>query len=126
MKKPPELSVVGPAPRPDPLAPPDGLREAGRKLWASVHADFVITDAAGLETMRRICETADTIADYDAEIERDGVTIRTKTGIREHPLLKHRLAGQSFITRALHRLNLDVIAPRSELGRPAGDYRGER
>ena len=125
-KKPPTLTVIDSASKPNPLAPPASLGEAGRKLWASVHADFVVTDAAGLETMLRICEAADNLAAYDEEIGRDGVTIRTKGGVREHPLLKHRLAAQSFVVRSLHRLGLDVIPPRSEPGRPSGggDYRG--
>jgi hypothetical protein len=65
------------------------------------------------------------LAEYDEEIGRDGVTIRTKSGVREHPLLKHRLATQSFVVRSLHRLGLDIIPPRHEIGRPAGPYRGE-
>ncbi|MFG3592263.1 hypothetical protein ACFXS9_07845 [Bradyrhizobium sp. RDI18] len=77
----------------------------------------------------RICETADTLASYDEQIERDGPTIRTASGIREHPLLKHQLGARSFIVRSLHRLNLDVIPPGTEIGRPSsgGDYgRGDR
>ena len=118
MKK-PTLTVVDQS-KPNPLAPPASLGEAGRKLWASIHADFVVTDAAGLETMLRICEAVDNVAAYNDEIERDGVTIRTKAGVREHPLLRHRLGAQSFIVRSLHRLGFDVIPPRAEIGRPSG------
>jgi hypothetical protein len=52
-------------------------------------------------------------------------TIRSKSGIREHPLLKHQLATRSFIVRSLHRLSLDIEPARHEIGRPAGPYRGE-
>ena len=121
------FTVIDTTSTPSLLAPPPTLGEAGRKLWASIHADFVVTDAAGLETMLRICEAADNLAAYDEEIGRDGVTIRTKGGVREHPLLKHRLAAQSFVVRSLHRLGLDIIPPRNEIGRPSGGgaYRGE-
>jgi len=51
--------------------------------------------------------------------------IRTKTGVlKDHPLLKHELATRAFVTRALHRLNLDVEAPRDTVGRPPGFNRG--
>ena len=94
----------------------------------SINRDFHIEDSAGHQMLLRICQTADTIAEYDEEIGRDGVTIRVKGSVREHPLLKHRLAAQSFIVRSLHRLNLDVVPARNEIGRPSGggDYRGER
>ena len=77
----------------------------------------------------RICEAADSLATYDEQIAREGPTVRTASGIKEHPLLKVQLATRSFILRSLHRLNLDVIPPRTEIGRPSGggDYgRGDR
>jgi hypothetical protein len=72
-----------------------------------------------------ICSATDNLADYDEEIGRDGVTIRAKSGVREHPLLKHRLATQSFVVRSLHRLGLDIVPARHEIRRPAGPHRGE-
>ena len=122
----PALTVIDAASKPNPLAPPASLGKAGAELWGSINRDYVIEDSAGCQMLLRICETADTLASYDEQIERDGPTIRTGSGLREHPLLKHQLAARSFIVRSLHRLNLDVIPPRSEIGRPNGDYRGER
>ena len=125
-KKPPTLTVIDPASKPNPLAPPSTLGEAGAKLWRSIHNDYVIEDAGGQQMLLRICEAADSLAAADAEIERDGPTIRTAAGLREHPLLKHQLATRSFIVRSLHRLGLDIIPPRAEVGRPAGSaYRGD-
>ena len=122
-KKPPTLTVIDAAFKPNP-APPS-LGKAGSELWQSIHRDYVIEDSAGRQMLLRICETADTLASYDEQIERDGPTIRTASGIREHPLLKHQLAARSFIVRSLHRLNLDVVPARTEVGRPCGAYRGE-
>src|SRR6266403_3874335 len=100
------------------MAPPSELGESGRKLWANIHRDFVVDDASGLEMLFQICSAADRVAEYAATIARDGgPTIRTKTGIREHPLLRHELAAQSFVVRSLHRLGFDVVSPRTELGR---------
>ena len=127
-KKPPTLTLIDPASKPDRVAPPASLGKAGAELWRSLLNDYVIEDSAGCQMLLRICETVDTIAEYDEEISRDGVAIRVKGSVREHPLLKHRLAAQSFIVRSLHRLKLDVIPARSEIGRPSGggNYKGER
>jgi hypothetical protein len=54
--------------------------------------------------------------------------IKTKSGPRDHPALRHELQIRAFICRALARMGFDVIAPRNDMGRPSGggDYRGER
>jgi hypothetical protein len=126
-KKSPALTVIGASSQPNPLAPPPGLGEAGTKLWHAIHADYVIDDAGGLEMLAQICGAADRVAEYAAAIARDGPTVRTKIGVRDHPLLRHELAAQSFIVRSLHRLGLDIIPPRNEVGRQSGGgaYRGE-
>jgi hypothetical protein len=124
-KNSPTLTVIDPASRPNPLAPPPGLGEAGAKLWHAVHADYVVDDAGGLAMLQQICAAADRVAEYAATISRDGSVVRSKTGLKDHPLLRHELAAQSFIVRSLHRLGLDVIPPRHEIGRPAGPYRGD-
>jgi Phage terminase, small subunit len=119
------LTVVDQS-KPNPLAPPASLGKAGAALWLAINRDYLIEDSGGHEMLRRICEAADNIATYDEEIGRDGVTLRSKGNVREHPLLKHRQAAQSFVVRSLHRLGLDITPARSELGRPSGGgaYRG--
>jgi hypothetical protein len=121
MKK-PTLTVVDQS-KPNPLAPPASLGEAGRKLWQDLHRDFVLEDSGAHTMLLEICSAMDNLAEYDREIGRDGVTIRAKGSVREHPLLKHRLATQSFVVRSLHRLGLDIEPARHEIGRPAGPYR---
>jgi hypothetical protein len=123
-KNPPNLTVIDPEPRPNALAPPATLGDSGRALWNAIHADFEITDAAGLAMLTEICIETDRCAEYAEAIARDGAVIRTKNGPKDHPLLKHEIASRSFVVRSLHRLGLDVIVPRAEPGRPAGDYRG--
>jgi hypothetical protein len=127
VEKPSTLTVIDSSSKPNPLAPPASLGKAGAELWLSINRDYVIEDSGGHEMLLRICEAADSLTSYDEQIERDGPTIRTGSGLREHPLLKHQLATRSFIVRSLHRLNLDVIPPRNEIGRPSGGgaYRGE-
>jgi hypothetical protein len=43
--------------------------------------------------------------------------ILTKSGAREHPLLKAELSNRAFVSRTLARLGLDVEAVRT-VGRP--------
>jgi len=124
-KKPPTLSVIDSASKPNPLAPPAPLGEAGTKLWQAIHSDYVVDDAGGLAMLAQICAAADRVAECAATIARDGAVIRTKAGLKDHPLLRHELAAQSFIVRSLHRLGLDIEPARHEIGRPAGAYRGE-
>ena len=94
MAKNPTLTVVAPA---APInAPPAALGEAGRKLWQSIHHDFVIDDAGGAEMLAQICLTADRAAECAAQIAADGAVIRTKNGMRDHPLLKHERAREAL------------------------------
>ena len=121
-KKPPTLTVVDPASPPNPLAAPPTLGAAGAKLWRRIHHDFIVDDASGLEMLFQICSAADLASEYAATIARDGgPAVRMKAGIKEHPLVRHELAARSFVVRSLHRLGFDVIAPRTELGRPSDD-----
>jgi hypothetical protein len=124
-KKPPTLTIINSASKPNPLAPPASLGEAGTKLWQAIHSDYVVDDAGGLAMLAQICAAADRVAEYAATIAQDGPTIRTKAGLKDHPLLRHELAAQSFIVRSLHRLGLDIEPARHEIGRPAGPHRGE-
>jgi hypothetical protein len=125
MKNAPELTVIGPASGRNPIPPPEGLGEAGSKLWTDLHHDYVIDEASGLEMLRQICCTADKVAEYSDTIDRDGAILRTKAGVKEHPLIRHVQTGRSFIVRSLHKLGLDIVTPRTEVGRPASAYRGE-
>ena len=124
-KNPPTLTVIGSTSKSNPLAPPPGLGEVGAKLWHAIYADYVIDDAGGLAMLAQICAAADRVAEYASSIARDGPTIRTKAGLKDHPLLRHELAAQSFIVRSLHRLGLDITPARHEIGRPAGEFRGD-
>ena len=89
--------MIGTEPRHDPLAAPASLGKAGAELWQSIHRDYVIEDSGGHQMLLRICEACDSLASYDEQIERDGPTIRSASGLKEHPLLKVQLATRSFI-----------------------------
>ena len=77
------------------LKPPDDLETAGRRLWDSVAASFVL-NAGELEILRQAAATADEIALLEAELRGSSLVVAGYAGQpRPNPLLKiiqdHRL-----------------------------------
>jgi hypothetical protein len=101
----------------EPAKPPLDLGRPGRTLWDAITSEFEINDSAGRELLSQACIAADRAEECAAEISRDGVTVDTRCGPKEHPLLKHELANRSFVIRALGKLGLtfEAIKP---IGRP--------
>ena len=106
---------------PDAGAMPTGLERHGKVLWAQVMDQYDFQDVGGREMLGQICHAADMAARCRAHIDKEGELIRTKTGLRENPMLRHELAYRSFVCRALHRLGLDV-EPLRVPGRPPGTF----
>jgi hypothetical protein len=90
---------------------------AGRDLWDRVVAAYDISDEGGRELLALACDAADRVASLRARIDRDGEVLQSKTGLRDHPALKHELQGRIFISRTLLRLGLNV-EPLKGPGRP--------
>jgi len=77
------------------LKPPDGLETAGKQLWDSVTASFVL-NAGEVEILRQAAATADEIALLEAEFRASSLVVAGYAGQpRPNPLLKiiqdHRL-----------------------------------
>ena len=75
--------------------PPDGLDAAGRRLWDSVTATFVL-GAGEVEILRQACRTSDEITSLEAELRGSSLVVAGYAGQpRPNPLLKiiqdHRL-----------------------------------
>ena len=116
MRKKPKLKLVEASTDAD--APPSTLGKAGAKLWHALMSEYDIHDAGGLEMLAQACGAADRVTEYSAAIDRDGCTVRGKSGVKEHPLLKHELAARAFVVRTLARLGLD-LEPIKSVGRPS-------
>jgi hypothetical protein len=101
-------------------SPPPELKQAGRELWTSVINEFVVDDAGSKTVLKEICRSADLIADCREQIAREGLTIPTRNGVRDHPLIRTILMSQSFVTRSLIRLGAIADSPKPTLGRPPG------
>jgi len=115
-KKAPLTLVQGPiATLPE---PPSSLGEAGLALWRSIQAQYGICDAGGLAILEQACGATDRITEYRTIINQQGAVIVTKSGIKEHPLVKHETAQRALVGRLISRLGLDIEALRPTPGRP--------
>lgn len=107
----------------DPVAdlttPPADLGAPGAHLWSAIQRQYLISDSGGMAMLKLACESADRAQMCREQIDKDGVMLRTRTGSRDHPLLKAELAARSFTVRTLQRLGLD-LEPIKAVGRPAG------
>jgi P27 family predicted phage terminase small subunit len=111
------------APEKPSAAPPKHLGEHGRALWRKIQSEYAIRDSGGLTILEQMCRAADRVEKIAATIERDGLTIRTSSGVeRDHPLLKHETALRALISRAVQRLGLDVEPLHRGPGRPAEGF----
>jgi hypothetical protein len=119
-KKPSRLTLVTQSAPTGDLPLPAALRETGAALWRSVTSDYVLSDPGSVETLYQACCAADRAADCAAAVERDGITVRTPSGLKEHPLVKVELTARSLTCRLLARLGLNLEPLRDGPGRPAG------
>lgn len=65
---------------------PNGLKAAGKKLWAAVVDDFELGEHE-LVVLLEACRTVDSLAALETIITADGVTDRSPQGVRAHPAL---------------------------------------
>jgi hypothetical protein len=113
------LAVVPDVP-PDLPQPPGKLGAVGMSLWVDIVGSYEFADRGSYETLFQACAAADRAASLRGLIDADGEMVRTKTGVRDNPLIKHELAARAFVVRTLARLGLDLEPVRSGPGRPPG------
>jgi hypothetical protein len=82
--------------------------------------EYEISDSGGTEMLQQACSALDRAENLRLEIDRDGEVIRTRSGVKDHPALKHELACRAFVVRTLARLGLNFEAIKPSVGRPPG------
>jgi hypothetical protein len=97
--------------------PPRPLGKEGAGLWNRVMTAYHIDDAGGIELLAQACAAADRAESLRAQIDEEGELLHTRTGPRDHPLLKHEISARAFVCRTLCRLGLNV-EPIRGIGRP--------
>jgi hypothetical protein len=100
------------------LKPPRTLGEAGANLWSRIVEQYQVDDAGGRELLTLCCQSLDRAEALRAKIDEDGEIVRTKTGVRDHPALKHEIQNRSFVAKCLSRLGVALEAPSRPVGRP--------
>ena len=116
----PKLAVVASQPVNAGLPPPSDLGVIGAGLWRDITSTYAFEDRASYETLAQACAAADRAAACAEQIAADGVMIRSKAGMRAHPLLRDELANRGFVIRCLGKLGLDLEPTRPYSGRPPG------
>jgi hypothetical protein len=90
-------------------------------LWTRITGGYDISDACGRELLLLACEATDRAVALRTIIDAEGMIVRTRTGLKDHPLLRHELANRALVSKLLVRLGLDMEAqptPPSGVGRP--------
>ena len=98
-------------------APPRTLNPPGLALWGRIQAEYAIRDAGGVELLTLACEATDRASALAGAIDADGVTIRTRSGIKAHTALRDELAARALAARLLVRLGV-TTEPVKSPGRP--------
>src|SRR3954463_16172406 len=90
--------------------PPEGLHVAGRALWDAIHGDVPASyelDARELDCLERACRCADRIADLEAEVQADGVTVTGSRGQKVlHPAVSEIRQTELVRLRLLSAIEL--------------------
>ena len=74
--------------------PPLELKKAGRELWVNVVREYEVDDAGSQAVLAEACKAADMAEACRAQIAREGLTIPTRNGVRDHPLIRALLMAQ--------------------------------
>jgi hypothetical protein len=86
--------------------PPDGLETAGRQLWDSVTATFVL-NAGEIAILGQACRTADEITLLEAQLRGSSLVVAGYAGQpRPNPLLKIIQDHRLLLRRLVDSLNL--------------------
>ena len=100
-----------------PTKPPPDLGVSGRQLWTSILQDHDVHGAGSLAILHQAGKALDVAEQYASIIAKDGPVLETKSGARDHPLVKHELNARALVCRLLSRLGV-VDTPKRPLGRP--------
>ena len=89
------------------LKPPTGLRAPGKRLWAAVTSNYVLTPTE-LETLRQACGTADEVNRLEKALKSlEDLTVLGSTGQEKgHPLLAELRAHRQLLDRLIASLNI--------------------
>jgi hypothetical protein len=89
--------------------PPRGLRAPGKRLWASITADFELAEHE-LAQLTEACHVRDRIAELRGLVHADGLMLASSQGMRLHPGIAEIRAQQLALARLLATLGVPPLA----------------
>src|SRR5262245_29851689 len=98
--------------------PPADLDVAGRQRWSAIVRDHAVRGAGNLAMLHQAAKALDAAEKYAEIVAKDGPVLSSKSGPRDHPLIRHQLAARALACRLLSRLGVVDVAKRA-VGRPA-------
>ena len=105
-------------------ATPRSLRTKGKALWKSVTAQFEL-EGYQLESLRLACEALDRIEDARLAIQKHGLVIEGRLGVKANPACDVEKNNKTIFARLLREIGLDAILD-AEATRPKPLYSGRR
>lgn len=94
--------------KPKTPAPPKHLGPEGRALWRGVLADFELVDSHDLARLQVAAEAADRVAVCREEVERTGMFIDGRFGVKASPAALMADRSQATLLKALREIGLDL------------------
>jgi P27 family predicted phage terminase small subunit len=112
------------SPPPD---PPEYLSEAMKSWWRSVTGEFVL-EAHHLFLLEAAAGAWDRMTAAREILAKDGMTVTTATGEKQHPCVGIERDARAAFARLLRELDLDVQPPKSDQAawRPPPPLRSNR
>jgi P27 family predicted phage terminase small subunit len=98
------------------LTPPKHLCAETRRWWSSVVEEYEL-EPHHVRLLTLAAETWDRIQQARRVIARDGLTAKTRDGVKLHPAVRVEQDGKVIFARLLRELDLDVEPP-AERKRP--------
>jgi P27 family predicted phage terminase small subunit len=108
-KTPPKLTLVSPATSSysAPPPPPDHLSEQSKEWWRAVNEQYDLEPHA-LLLLKVAAETWDRLQQAREVIDREGLTVPTKNGLKTHPAIGIERDSRLAFARIVRELNLDL------------------
>lgn len=96
---------------------PAGTRASGKRLWASVLADYELEEHE-MAMLREAVRTVDLLDELDKVVQDDGAVISSPQGVKAHPAAVEARQQRIALARLLAAMRLPAGEEGDEAGSP--------
>lgn len=90
------------------MKPPSHLKKPARDMWASISADYDVSDGAGLSLLQAACESFQRASEARAIIDKAGAVVTDRFGQEKpHPAVGIERDSRAAMVSALRALRLE-------------------